>query len=131
MDERELVRAVLAGREETSLTAGERNYLRVHGLRYRRTLALWPEGGGRRLLDVGCFPGHLALLAAAKGWRVSGLSTGGVRGGDPSFEKRMAGADIETRTLGVMVGVEEAGLRVQPCQEYDGQESGAEAGERR
>jgi SAM-dependent methyltransferase len=49
-------------------------YLAVHRRRYQDTLRLLPPGQGRRLLDVGSFPGHLSALARARGWEVVGLN---------------------------------------------------------
>ena len=76
-----------------SMTAGEAEYVERHVARYVRTLALLPASPGS-LLDVGCFPGHLSLLAADKGWTVTGLSRrdGSVIGA--SFEQRMNDRDI-------------------------------------
>jgi len=42
-----------------------------------------------RLLDVGCFPGHLALCARQFGWQVTGLGIRGFEVGDAEFAKRM------------------------------------------
>jgi SAM-dependent methyltransferase len=52
----------------------EAGYLEYHRLRYQDTLRLLPAGEGRRLLDVGSFPGHLSALAQARGWEVTGLN---------------------------------------------------------
>jgi SAM-dependent methyltransferase len=52
----------------------EAGYLDYHGRRYQDTLRLLPEGQGRRLLDVGSFPGHLSALAKHRGWEVTGLN---------------------------------------------------------
>jgi len=52
----------------------EAGYLEYHRLRYQDTLRLLPPGEGRRLLDVGSFPGHLSALAQARGWEVTGLN---------------------------------------------------------
>jgi SAM-dependent methyltransferase len=57
-----------------SLAPWEAGYLEYHRRRYRDTLRLLPEGHGRRLLDVGSFPGHLSALARARGWEVTGLN---------------------------------------------------------
>ena len=56
------------------LPAWEAGYLEYHRRRYQDTLRLLPPGGGRRLLDVGSFPGHLSALAQARGWEVVGLN---------------------------------------------------------
>ncbi len=58
------------------LASWEAGYLEFHRRRYQDTLRLLPEGRGRRLLDVGSFPGHLSALARARGWEVAGLNTG-------------------------------------------------------
>jgi len=52
----------------------EAGYLEYHRRRYQDTLRVLPPGGGRRLLDVGSFPGHLSALARARGWEVAGLN---------------------------------------------------------
>ncbi|MEZ0293833.1 MAG: methyltransferase domain-containing protein [Solirubrobacteraceae bacterium] len=52
----------------------EAGYLEYHRRRYQDTLRLLPPGGGRRLLDVGSFPGHLSALAQGRGWEVTGLN---------------------------------------------------------
>ena len=52
----------------------EAGYLEYHRHRYQDTLRLLPEGDGRRLLDVGSFPGHLSALAQSRGWAVAGLN---------------------------------------------------------
>jgi SAM-dependent methyltransferase len=67
-------------REVTAFARGallpwEAGYLEYHGRRYQDTLRLLPEGRGRRLLDVGSFPGHLSVLAQIRGWEVTGLNS--------------------------------------------------------
>jgi SAM-dependent methyltransferase len=57
-----------------ALAPWESHYLEFHGRRYQDTLRLLPEGRGRRLLDVGSFPGHLSVLAQRRGWDVTGLN---------------------------------------------------------
>ena len=52
----------------------EASYLAYHQRRYQDTLRLLPPGEGRRLLDVGSFPGHLSALAQARGWEVVGVN---------------------------------------------------------
>jgi SAM-dependent methyltransferase len=56
------------------LPGWEAGYLEYHRRRYQDTLRLLPPGEGRRLLDVGSFPGHLSALAQARGWEVVGLN---------------------------------------------------------
>src|SRR5262245_33827840 len=56
------------------LPGWEAAYLDYHRRRYQDTLRLLPPGDGRRLLDVGSFPGHLSGLAQARGWEVVGLN---------------------------------------------------------
>jgi SAM-dependent methyltransferase len=56
------------------LPGWEAGYLEYHRRRYQDTLRLLPPGEGRRLLDVGSFPGHLSALAQARGWDVVGLN---------------------------------------------------------
>ena len=48
-------------------------YLEYHRRRYQDTLRFLPPGGGRRLLDVGSFPGHLGS-GRNRGWEVTGLN---------------------------------------------------------
>jgi SAM-dependent methyltransferase len=59
---------------EGRLPGWEAGYLEYHRRRYQDTLRLLPPGAGRRLLDVGSFPGHLSALAQARGWEVVGLN---------------------------------------------------------
>jgi SAM-dependent methyltransferase len=56
------------------LAPWEAGYLEYHRRRYQDTLRLLPAGQGRRLLDVGSFPGHLSALAQARGYEVTGLN---------------------------------------------------------
>src|SRR5262245_16157717 len=56
------------------LSDWEAAYLDYHRRRYQDTLRLLPPGAGRRLVDVGSFPGHLSALAQARGWEVVGLN---------------------------------------------------------
>jgi SAM-dependent methyltransferase len=56
------------------LASWEVGYLDYHQRRYEDTLCLLPAGQGRRLLDVGSFPGHLSALAQGRGWEVTGLN---------------------------------------------------------
>jgi SAM-dependent methyltransferase len=60
----------------------EAGYLEYHRRRYQDTLRLLPPGAGRRLLDVGSFPGHLSALAQVRGWDVVGLNNA-IEGGGP------------------------------------------------
>jgi 2-polyprenyl-3-methyl-5-hydroxy-6-metoxy-1,4-benzoquinol methylase len=60
----------------------EEEYLNYHALRYQETLGVLGPGEGRRLLDVGAFPGHLSLSLKAMGFQVEAL-TG--RGESPRF----------------------------------------------
>jgi len=57
-----------------ALPPWEAGYLDYHRRRYQDTLRLLPLGQGRRLLDVGSFPGHLSALAQARGWEVMGVN---------------------------------------------------------
>jgi 2-polyprenyl-3-methyl-5-hydroxy-6-metoxy-1,4-benzoquinol methylase len=52
----------------------EEEYLNYHALRYQETLAVLGPGEGRRLLDVGAFPGHLSLALKAMGYQVEALT---------------------------------------------------------
>src|SRR5262245_6246354 len=71
------------------LPAWETSYLEYHRHRYQDTLRLLPPGEGRRLLDVGSFPGHLSALAQARGWEIVGLNN--------AIEGRGAWADFLER----------------------------------
>ncbi len=68
------IRREVAAFARGSLAPWEAAYLQYHGRRYQDTLRLLPEGHGRRLLDVGSFPGHLSALAQVRGWEVTGLN---------------------------------------------------------
>ena len=76
------------------IPGGERDYLDRHGARQARTLAWLPERPGR-LLDVGCFPGHTSLLAASRGWSVTGVSRIDGRFVSEAFVARMRRCGIE------------------------------------
>ncbi len=52
----------------------EEHYLDYHAARYLDTLAILGPGQGRRLLDVGAFPGHLTVAAHQLGFQVDGLT---------------------------------------------------------
>lgn len=60
-----------------NLEKWEDDYFKLHVTRYIDTLKLLPPAENRvlKLLDVGCFPGHLAVLAADRGYAVSGLNS--------------------------------------------------------
>jgi SAM-dependent methyltransferase len=76
----------------------EAGYLEYHRRRYQDTLRLLPQGEGRRLLDVGSFPGHLSALAQARGWEVVGLNNSIEGGGAWSdFLERCAERKITIR----------------------------------
>lgn len=62
------------GFARSQLPPWEAGYLEFHRRRYQDTLRLLPEGHGRRLLDIGSFPGHLSALAQMRGWQVTGLN---------------------------------------------------------
>jgi SAM-dependent methyltransferase len=80
----------------------EAGYLEYHRRRYQDTLRLLPPGEGRRLLDVGSFPGHLSALAQARGWDVVGLNNA-IEGGDvwADFLKRCGERKITIRSCEV------------------------------
>jgi SAM-dependent methyltransferase len=79
-----------------TLPAWEAGYLEYHRRRYQDTLRLLPEGGGRRLLDVGSFPGHLSALAQSRGWAVAGLNNDIEGAGQwADFLERCRGREIE------------------------------------
>lgn len=91
--------------DSKTVSGGEEEYVRRHISRYVNTIRLLPPGPGR-LLDVGCFPGHLSLLAAARGWEVSGVSRMEGPFIGPSFKDRMrkhgisiSSADVERETF--------------------------------
>lgn len=64
---------ILRGYGGHAPSAGDLEYIERHMRRYIRTLALLPGQTGA-LLDVGSYPGHLSLLAADRGWAVTGIS---------------------------------------------------------
>lgn len=68
------ISATVAAFAGGALPDWEAMYLAFHRRRYQDTLRLLPPGRGRRLLDVGSFPGHLSALARARGWEVVGLN---------------------------------------------------------
>ncbi|HEX2500606.1 MAG TPA: class I SAM-dependent methyltransferase [Methylomirabilota bacterium] len=76
----------------------EAGYLEYHRRRYQDTLRLLPPSEGRRLLDVGSFPGHLSALAQARGWEVVGLNNA-IEGGGAwtDFLERCAERKITIR----------------------------------
>ena len=78
----------------------EAGYLEYHRRRYQDTLRLLPPGEGRRLLDVGSFPGHLSALAQARGWEVVGLNNA-IEGGGAwtDFLERCGERKITIREL--------------------------------
>ena len=79
-----------------TLLPWEAGYLEYHRRRYQDTLRLLPDGHGRRLLDVGSFPGHLSALAQARGWQVAGLNND-IEGASPwaAFLERCQRRGIE------------------------------------
>lgn len=86
---RQVERWLLESRGDATLSAGEQEYIQRHVRRYAPTLQQLPRPGGGKLLDVGCFPGHLALAATRLGWEVTGLGTPAKLAGSPDFEDRM------------------------------------------
>ena len=52
----------------------EEHYLDYHAARYLDTITILGPGQGRRLLDVGAFPGHLTVAAHQLGFQVDGLT---------------------------------------------------------
>jgi len=52
----------------------EQEYLDYHAARFVDTLDLLGPGEGKRLLDVGAFPGHLTLAVQAVGYQVDALT---------------------------------------------------------
>jgi len=60
-----------------NLDRWEDDYLKLHVTRYIDTLKLLPPAEKRdlKLLDIGCFPGHLAVLAANRGYSVFGINS--------------------------------------------------------
>ena len=101
IDEKMARMVASGGRPWSAIAHGERGYIAMHARRYCNTIRHLPDGKGRRLLDVGCYPGHLALLAVIKGWQVSGVSLGGDRISDPGFAARMQAAGIEFRSADI------------------------------
>lgn len=85
---------IIGGFSGVALPPGERAYLDLHARRYAETMALLPAAPqeGSALLDVGVFPGHLAALARARGYQVSGLGNEEMTAG---FRERAACAGLE------------------------------------
>ncbi|MGC1403765.1 MAG: class I SAM-dependent methyltransferase, partial [Thermodesulfobacteriota bacterium] len=52
----------------------EQEYLNYHAARFADTLDQLGPGEGKRLLDVGAFPGHLTLAAQTLGYQVEALT---------------------------------------------------------
>lgn len=87
-----------------ALPAWEDRYLHLHARRYQETLALLARTlpPGSRLLDVGCFPGHIGLLAGELGFSVHGLNNIIVqRDVHTAFIERMGRSGIEIRICDV------------------------------
>ena len=81
-------------------TAGEAEYVDRHIDRYINTLKQLPGQSGK-LLDVGCFPGHLSLLASQLGWSVAGVSRMDGTFISSSFEERMKSNGIAVLNVDV------------------------------
>jgi SAM-dependent methyltransferase len=73
MSEADLRDRLARSYEGFHVTPGDANYIARHARRYARMLHHLPTKPGA-LLDVGCFPGHLSVLAADAGWKVTGVS---------------------------------------------------------
>lgn len=95
MDPAKVIAAIAAALGD-DLAPWERTYLEYHATRYAHTLALLGPGQGRRLLDVGSYPGHLAVAAQAQGFTVTAL-TGPAESGQglEQFQARMARLGID------------------------------------
>jgi SAM-dependent methyltransferase len=52
----------------------EQEYLDYHAARFAETMDLLGPGEGKRLLDVGAFPGHLTLAVQSLGFQVEALT---------------------------------------------------------
>ena len=52
----------------------EQEYLDYHAVRFKDTLNLLRSGEGKRLLDVGAFPGHLTLAVQTLGYEIDALT---------------------------------------------------------
>ncbi len=105
----ESLRAVLLkGYGPGPVPPGEASYIDRHLRRYEQTLRFLPAAPGA-LLDVGCFPGHTSLLAAALGWSVTGVSRIDGVFVTPAFVERMSrnavtvlNADVERDAIPAM-----------------------------
>lgn len=69
----ELRETVIRSYGNHDISPGEVSYIKRHLHRYAQTIRFLPAQPGR-LLDVGSFPGHTSILAAAQGWSVTGIS---------------------------------------------------------
>ncbi|MBA4393064.1 MAG: hypothetical protein C0407_05880, partial [Desulfobacca sp.] len=73
----------------------EQEYLNYHAARFADTLDLLGQGEGKRLLDIGAFPGHLTLATQALGYEIQAL-TGRMESarGLNTFTERLANHQI-------------------------------------
>lgn len=55
-----------------------------------------PAGDGRRILDLGCGPGYLAALLAARGYRVTGVESPGRAGANFPAGVELVEADLDS-----------------------------------
>ncbi|MGA3086360.1 MAG: class I SAM-dependent methyltransferase [Thermodesulfobacteriota bacterium] len=65
---------LVSGELGKPLPPWEKEYLDYHLARFVDTLDQLGRGGGKRLLDIGAFPGHLTLAAQAMGYQVEALT---------------------------------------------------------
>jgi 2-polyprenyl-3-methyl-5-hydroxy-6-metoxy-1,4-benzoquinol methylase len=78
-----------------TLTLWEREYLDFHTARFKDTLNLLGPGEGKRLLDLGAFPGHLTLAVQALGYQVEAVTgTNESARGLQNFITRLSGHQI-------------------------------------
>lgn len=73
----------------------EQEYLNYHTARFKDTINLLGPGEGKRLLDVGAFPGHLTLAVQTLGYQVEALTgTNESARGLQIFSARLANNNI-------------------------------------
>jgi SAM-dependent methyltransferase len=68
------VKSIILQRTHGTFFPWEKEYLDYHASRFKETINRLGPGEGKRLLDVGAFPGHLTLALQDAGYRVEALT---------------------------------------------------------